>query len=153
MSSDPLGAYFKTPKSGIGDYFATTPGGELTGIGRSPDGLGKTGKQGFLSLSPAVRDIRRLTAVRQQRRALRGLGAEGDAPVPVVTETGISPGMMAAGIVLGTVVRGACGYAVGKAVAPSADKEKSYARWGIVIGIFGGVLGMGIQAAVALSKR
>lgn len=162
MTSDPLGAYFPTPKNGvtpIGDYFSATPGGQLTGFGASPDGLGSAArsKTSLLNLSPAIRDVRKLTAARKQRkrRALTGLGAEGDpAVIPAVVEDpAASPAVIAMGLFLGVVVRGAAGYAVGKAVAPSADKEKSYALWGIPIGVFFGTLGLGVQAAVSLSKR
>ena len=121
--SDPLGAYFPTPKNGgngMGSYFTATPGGQLTGLGRSPDGLGKS----LTDISPLFRDLQRLRASRKRGRAFSGLGAEGDPAAPIVpSEPSVSPAVIFTGLLLGAAVRGACGYAVGKAVAPSSDAD------------------------------
>lgn len=156
MAKTSLSEYFDGGRGGqsVGDYFSMTPGGELTGLGAhnrlvrrgtgaSPDGLGR-----LSNASPGLRDLRQL------KRGLFGLGQEAPVePEPVDSaRLGTSPGAIALAATIGIAVRGWAGYTVGKAVAPSRDKQKKYAYWGIPNGIFFGALGLGIQAAVGLSK-
>ena len=126
-------------------------------VSGSPDGLGAT-----TSLIPQPYQPRR--AVPQQRavsgeimagaqhpmrgllQAVRGLGADSDTG-------GFSPAALAFGALLGIAVRAGAGYFVGKAVAPSRDSEGKYAAWGIVAGVFGGTIGLGIEAAIALNNK
>lgn len=142
-----MGDYFaSTPggqMTGLGDYFSTTPGGQMTGLGRSPDGLGS-----LADLSPFVRDWKRF---RRAGKGLRGLGQ--DEPQTETVQSPYSPAVVGGALLVGALVRGWAGYAVGNAVAPDAASQNKWAWWGVPIGIFFGTLGLGIQAAVALSKR
>lgn len=152
-----LGEYFETTPGGgetLGDYFSMTPGGDLTGFGGplavsgSPDGLGALGR--VANLSPLLRDVQ------NYRRSTKGLGQDPSVPSAPVSNGGMpspSPATLMVGVLTGAVVRGVAGYWVGKAVAPSAQSERKYALWGIPVGIFFGTLGLGIEAAIALSKK
>lgn len=146
-----VGDYFETTPggqlTGFGDYFETTPGGQMTGVGGSPDGLGRALGR-VTDLSPLMRDWRRF----RQARGMRGLGQD-DPAQPTEVSSGASPAMIGTALVLGAIIRGAAGYAVGKAVAPNSESERSYALWGIPVGILFGTLGLGVEAAIALSKR
>lgn len=119
----------------------------MTGIGRSPDGIGRA-LGSITDLSPLLRDWHRY----KNARGMRGLG-EDPAQTQVVNVSPPSPAMIGTALVLGSIVRGAAGYAVGKAVAPNSESERSYALWGIPVGILFGTLGLGVEAAIALSKR
>lgn len=157
-----VGEYFDGGSGGqpvsTGSYFTATPGGQMTGVGRSPDGLGRLG-----DLFPIAKD---LSALRPQRPAprLAGLGMglgmgplgqePGELPPEELTASPVVPPRIAiAAALIGIAIRGAAGYYIGRAVAPSADKEKKYAMWGIPNAIVFGTLGLGVQAAIGFNKR
>lgn len=137
---EPVGSFFELPLQPAAPLRQPT--------GASPDGIGNV-----LSLSPLVRDWRRM-----RQRSTAGLGqSESTPPVPPLQEEPIiniaSPGALVAWFILGAVARGAGGYFVGKAIAPSQQKELKYALWGIPVAILFGSLGLGVEAGIALSKR
>ena len=141
------------------------PYGALRG---SPDGLGAYSRLGqmptpsafnagvlgrALGHSPLVRGL----------RAVSGLGAD-DPATPTTstapnsipgTATGVvaASGLLVAAVAVGLVLTGVSGYYVGKAVAPSRDRESKYAWWGVVAALAGGPIGLGIESAVALSHK
>lgn len=154
-----VGEYFDGGSGGepvsTGSYFTATPGGQMTGVGRSPDGLGRLGE-----LFPIAGDLKAFR-VRPQRPAPRlagiGMGPLGQeeplAPEPAGPTPVAVSSMTVAAVVLGIAIRGVAGYYVGRAVAPSADKEKKYAMWGIPNAIVFGTLGLGVQAAIGFNNR
>lgn len=153
LSKSSTGAYFEMTPGGrqtpVGDYFEMTPGGDLTSrvptapTSGTPDGLGKVAH-----LSPLLRDWRRY-------RQVSGLGQDAEAPTvqTATVDPQVSAALVATGLVLGALVRGVSGYVVGRAVAPNPQSETKYAMIGIPVGVFFGTFGLGVQAAVALSKR
>lgn len=152
----PVGEYFENSPGGdasLGDYFSTTRGGQMTGlgsrnitqVGRSPDGLGSV-----FDMSPLLRDVRKV------RRSIRGLGQDenqGQGTEGLVAQEPTNTAALVTALLFGAFVRGTAGYLVGKAVAPDENRETKYALWGIPAAIFLGTLGLGIEGAVALSKR
>jgi hypothetical protein len=125
----------------------------VEGMGASPDGIGS---MPMLAPAPArpmpravsgsvekaipiLRDVRRVS----RARSVRGLGD--DAELPVVAVVGL--------VVLGMALRGTAGYFAGKAMAPSAHKETSYAWTGAGVAIVFGALGLGVQGIVALRSH
>ena len=128
-------------------------------VSGTPDGLGRasTGMQPYVpyQMVPAPRRNQSMSgdivnAVQHPMRgimqAVKGLGADSDTG-------GFSPAAVAFGALLGIAIRAGAGYFVGKAVAPSRDSEGKYAAWGIVAGVFGGTIGLGIEAAIALNNK
>ncbi len=94
-----------------------------------------------LSGSPLIRGM----------RAVSGLGdatPPGTAAAPVAVS-----GFLVAAVAVGLVMTGVGSYYVGKAVAPSRDKESKYAWWGVFAGLAGGPLGLGVEALVALNHK
>lgn len=134
--------------SGIGSY-AYRSGS----LGRPAPRGAVAGLGSFLMGSPLLRSV----------QILRGRGTAGlgdGAPATVApADTTIAPAvqqvsaMLVASVALGIVVTGVSGYYVGKAVAPSRDRENKYAWWGVAAALFGGPLGLGIEAAVALEHK
>lgn len=123
----------------------------------SPDGIGaysrlyqmptpsatKSGVLGsILSGSPIVRGM----------RAVSGLGDAATPPGGAAAPVAVSSFLVAA-VALGLVATGVGSYYVGKAVAPSRDKESKYAWWGVAAGLGLGPLGLGIEALVALNHK
>ncbi len=130
------------------------------GMRGSPDGIGSysrlyqmptpsatnSGVLGsLLNGSPLVRGI----------RAVSGLGDAAATPAvpgtaaPVAAASAIVIAAAAAGILLS----GIGGYYVGKAVAPSRDRESKYAWWGVAAALLGGPIGLGIEAIIALEHK
>ena len=136
----------------------------LAPLGASPDGIGaysrlyqmptpsamNNGVLGrVLSGSPLIRGF----------RAMSGLGDDA-APAPatpagVQTGTAVAgaSGLLVAAAAVGLVLTGVGSYYVGKAVAPSRDKESKYAWWGVAAGLLGGPFGLGIEAIIALEHK
>lgn len=122
----------------------------LAPFGASPDGIGayapgratRDGSLGLFGGSPLARSIQAL-------RRKRGLGD--DAIVSSAPQ--VAGGVLVAAVVLGLAVTGVASYYVGKAIAPSRDKESKYAWWGVFAGLVGGPVGLGIEAGVALSHK
>lgn len=126
-SPDGIGAYSRL-------YEMPTPSASRNGV------LGT-----IFSGSPLVRGI----------QAVSGLG--GDASTTAATTTGAAveaaSGILVAAVAVGLVLTGVGSYYVGKAVAPSRDKEVSYAWWGVAAGLVLGPVGLGIEAAIALNHK
>lgn len=125
--------------------------------GTSPDGIGGLGA--YVS-SPIQHGPNRgyslgrvLPIVRDAKQIL----GTGDDATPVSAPSsyysGISPAALAALAVLGIAIRGGCGYVVGRAIAPSADRKTKYAWWGVFAAVVGGTAGLAIEGAVALSHK
>jgi len=90
---------------------------------------------------------------------MSGLGDDA-APAPatpagVQTGTAVAgaSGLLVAAVAVGLVLTGVGSYYVGKAVAPSRDKESKYAWWGVAAGLLGGPFGLGIEAIIALEHK
>lgn len=125
----------------------------LAPFGASPDGIGfaqpRATRDGSLGLglfggSPLARGLKAITTSR--RRPL------GDDAV-ITSAPQVAGGVLVAAVVLGLAMTGVASYYVGKAVAPSRDKEAKYAWWGVFAGLVGGPVGLGIEAGVALSHK
>jgi hypothetical protein len=167
-----LGDYFDTTEGGtvdqpVGSYFESTPGGHQTppgageyftagqpmvrqaAAGASPDGIGRA-LGDVLSLSPLVRDLRKLRPRPASYAAAAGFG---QTETELEARPPINPQLAVAAVMTGVIVRGIAGYFVGKAVAPSQQVEKKYAWWGVPTAIIFGTVGMGVEAGIALSKR
>jgi len=133
-----LGEYFDEPMSGMGEYF-NEPMSGLGAIARTPQR-----RPGVLSslgkYSPAL-------------SALGALSADATPPTTNVPATGHNYPVGLGMALLGAAISAGAGYFVGKAVAPSRDKQMKYALWGVAAGLFLGPLGLGIEAAVALHHR
>lgn len=140
------GGSFQPTRVGTGQLFA--PPAPLRATGASPDGIGSA-LGDVLSFSPLVRDVRRI----KNRGRMSGVGQQDSPEAPTVIEPAVPAGWLVAAMLLGVVVRGAAGYFVGKAVAPSEQAEGKYAWWGVPTAILFGTLGMGVEAGIALSKR
>lgn len=124
----------------------------LAPFGSSPDGIGaysrlgtmpvpgsyQNGSLGFTG-SPVINAIKRIA------RRNQGLG-DASAAAPVLAGS-----MLVAAVVVGLAATGVAGYYVGKAVAPSRDRESKYAWWGVAAALLGGPVGLGIEAGVALT--
>lgn len=133
----------------------------LAPFGSSPDGIGglgaysrlgqmpvpgayQSGSLGFTG-SPVINAIKRIA----RRNAVSGLGdstVTGGAAAPVLAGS-----LLVAAVVVGLAATGVAGYYVGKAVAPSRDRESKYAWWGVAAALLGGPVGLGIEAGVALT--
>ena len=80
-------------------------------------------------------------------QALQGLGADPSAGVLAAVA-----GLGVAIVVVGTALRAAAGYYVGKAVAPSAEQESKYGVAGAIAGVGLGVVGIAAVSGFALMK-
>lgn len=137
--------------AGIGEYQDDSSGFRpLAPFGASPDGIGHVPYVPFQqptaygSLgSPLLGAIKTIT----RGRGVSGLGDDGASAAPVAAASGL----LIAAVVAGLAITGVSGYYVGKAVAPSHDKESQYAWWGVFAALVGGPIGLGIESAVALS--
>ena len=123
------------------------------GAGPGPLRAVTDGSLGFLMTSPLVDAA---------KAAMKGLGtteADGfqkNAPLTherldsgdYRTCTTLSPGMS----LFRVVASGIFAYHIGKAVAPSAAKEKKYAMWAVPIGLLSPYLGLGCMAMYAMKK-
>lgn len=124
-------------------------------MGSSPDGIGAYARLGHMPVpaayqngslgftgSPLINAVKRIA----RRNQLSGLGDAGSAAAPVLA------GSLLVGVVIvGLAATGVAGYYVGKAVAPSRDRESKYAWWGVAAALLGGPVGLGIEAGVALT--
>lgn len=157
-----LGEYFTEPVSGLGEYF-TEP---VSGLGeyvesantdavQAAAGLGATAidrfgrapapRVGIARYSPLLGALGQATeAIEQKKNGLVVFGPDGQ-PVSRTTIFAV--------LAVGLAVRGGLGYMAGKAMTPSGSKESTWAWTGVAAAIFGGTLGLGIQGAVALSKK
>lgn len=131
--------------------------GPLAPFGSSPDGIGglgaysrlgmpqsgayRSGSLGFTG-SPVINAIQRIA----RRNHVSGLGDDSSAAAPVLAGS-----VLVAAVAVGLAATGVAGYYVGKAVAPSRDRESKYAWWGVVAALLGGPVGLGIEAGVALT--
>lgn len=129
-------------------------------LGSSPDGIGaysrlydmptpgatRSGVLGcVLNGSPLIRGL----------RAVSGLGDDASSTASATTGAAVqaASGILVAAVAVGLVASGVGSYYVGKAVAPSRDKETSYAWWGVAAGLLLGPVGLGIEAAIALNHK
>jgi hypothetical protein len=138
-SPDGIGAYSRL-------YQMPTPGAFNSGV------LGRIAQS-----SPLIRGL----------RAVSGLGA--DATTTPATTATTDPGavtaalpgaavagasaILVAAVAVGLVLTGVSGYYVGKAVAPTSDKENEYAWWGVFAALAGGPIGLGIEAVIGLNHK
>lgn len=127
----PYGSLAASP-DGIGAYARSAPGVYQPGA-QNGGSLGALG-------SPLLNAIKTLSGG-------RALGDDAASAAPVAAASGL----LIAAVVVGLAVTGASGYYVGKAVAPSHDKQSKYAWWGVFAALVGGPVGLGIESAVALS--
>jgi hypothetical protein len=131
----PLGRGMAGSPDGIGAYSRLyqmpTPGASRSGV------LGS-----FFTGSPLVSGI----------RAVSGLG-EDAASATTGQAVQAASGILVAAVAVGLVLTGVGSYYVGKAVAPSRDKEATYAWWGVVAGLVGGPIGLGIESMIALNHK
>lgn len=142
------------------------PYGALRG---SPDGIGAYSRLGHMPTPSSFNSgvLGRVMAgspLVRGMRAISGLGADDPAATPAAANTSTSvpglatgvvaaSGLLVAAVAVGLVLTGVSGYYVGKAVAPSRDRESKYAWWGVVAALAGGPIGLGIESAVALSHK
>jgi hypothetical protein len=99
------------------------------------------GKLRLFALSPVV-------------SAMRGLGDDPVIPgAPATPLIGRASGtdVVWAMVILGLV--GAASYQAGKAIAPSHDARSTWGWIGVPVGLFTGVLGLGIMGYVANGKK
>jgi len=126
-----------SPWNGNAGLTLTPPATSGLGIhdcNHNPDGLGKFD---LLSLSPMVQAYRRA----QAEQAAHGLG-----------QTGVGT-LIGGALVLYALTYGTLGYFAGKAMAPSKQNEKGYATAGVLLAIFGGVVGLGAEGIYASTKK
>ena len=96
----------------------------------------------------------RLFALSPVAVAMKGLGADATA-----TDVGFQVEynrMEAAGVALGIaiiVAAGALSYQAGKAMAPSGGNKSTWGMIGVPVGLFTGVLGLGVMGVVANQKK
>lgn len=148
--------------AGIGHYGSDDDFRPLAPFGSSPDGIGayarpvpygvpqngaiNSGSLGkIFGGSPLLRALDAL-----KPKSVSGLGLGDDAsvsPAPVYAASGLLVAVVAVGIAATAV----SGYYVGKAVAPSREKQTKYAWWGVAAALLGGPVGLGIESAVALT--
>lgn len=131
----PLGRGMAGSPDGIGAYSRLynmpTPGATRSGV------LGS-----FFTGSPLVSGI----------RAVSGLGDDA-ATATTGQAVQAASGILVAAVAVGLVLTGVGSYYVGKAVAPSRDKETAYAWWGVVAGLGLGPIGLGIESMIALNHK
>ena len=106
------------------------------------------GKYGLLALSPVV-------------AAVKGLGDDAPAPATDPTAPMMAPVMTPVpakaadvawtAIFLGVVA--AVSYSAGKAMAPSREDRSTWGWIGVPVGLFGGVIGLGVMGAVSNGKK
>jgi hypothetical protein len=113
------------------------PAGAMT---QAAAGTGAVGKSRFFALSPVV-------------AAIRGLG---DAPADTGTGVPVDTKMTSADMawmlaILG--VAGALSYQAGKAIAPSRQDATTWGWIGVPVGLFTGVLGLGVMGIVANKRK
>ncbi len=117
------------------------PPGTITeaAAGTGTNGLGKLR---LFGLSPVV-------------AAMRGLGEDSS----VVTGPMAMPGTSKVGtgdVVWGVLILGAVGalsYQAGKAIAPSREKQTTWGWIGVPVGLFTGVVGLGVMGFVANQRK
>jgi hypothetical protein len=101
-------------------------------------GAGALGKSRFFALSPVV-------------AAVKGLG-DSDASVVSATDQRMTGGdILWTAAILG--IAGALSYQVGKAIAPSRQDASTWGWIGVPVGLFTGVLGLGVMGVVANQKK
>jgi hypothetical protein len=128
-------------------------------LGGSPDGIGAYSRLGsmpaqyqgaatrsgvlgsFFMGSPLVNGI----------RAVSGLGDDAAATTGQAVQA--ASGLLVAAVAVGLVLTGVGSYYVGKAIAPSRDKESTYAWWAVLAGLGLGPLGLGIESVIALNHK
>ncbi len=141
----------------------------LAPFGSSPDGIGAYSRLGHMPVPKAYNSgvlgkVLSVSPLVQGLRAMSGLGDTTAAPAtpassasPAVAASGEAiagaSAILVAAALTGLVLSGMAGYFVGKAVAPSRDKESKYAWWGVFAGLVGGPVGLGIEAIVALEHK
>jgi hypothetical protein len=166
--------------AGTGEYNpAAYP---MAPFGSSPDGIGvysrvysppqsgatKSGVLGALAnSSPLVRGLRAMSGLGDDATTTTPSSTAAPATVapsalpsvsPAVSPGGaaavaVASGTLVAAAFLGLALTGLGGYYVGKAVAPSSDKESKYAWWGVAAALLGGPIGLGIEAIIALDHK
>lgn len=138
----PLAPYGSSP-DGIGALSSSGSLGAYSRLAQMPvPSAYQNGSLGFTG-SPVINAIKRIA----RRNAVSGLGDAGaSAAAPV-----LAGGLLVGVVIVGLAATGVAGYYVGKAVAPSRDRESKYAWWGVAAALLGGPVGLGIEAGVALT--
>jgi|HubBroStandDraft_2_1064218.scaffolds.fasta_scaffold943800_1 hypothetical protein len=149
--------------AGTGQYNPAAYPMAPLGLRGSPDGIGsysrlyqmptpsatRSGVLGrVLNGSPLVRGFRAVSGLGDDAAAAPATALPGTA-APVAAASAI----VVAAAVTGIVLSGVGGYYVGKAVAPSRDRESKYAWWGVAAALLGGPIGLGIEAIIALEHK
>lgn len=138
--------YQAAGRPGIGEYLTATGNG----------GMGATAIERAHAMPMMRIDRPRGGFFRTAANVSPAIGALGQAAEAVDEGRNGNAGAAAAIVavaVMGLAIRGVAGYFVGKAVAPSEDKETAYAWGGVLASVFLGTIGLGIEAGVALSQR
>lgn len=131
-------------------------------FGASPDGIGaymlpspratRAGVLGAIAnASPLIRGFRAVSGLGDD--AATTTAAATPAAIPGAAPVAAVSGLLVAAVAIGLVASGVASYYVGKAVAPSRDRESEYAWWGVVAGLLGGPVGLGVEAIVALNAK
>jgi len=129
----------------------------LAPLGASPDGIGAYSRLYEMPTPSATRNgvLGKVLSGSPLIRGFRAVSGLGDATATPQTGTAVvaASGLLVAAVAVGLVLTGVGSYYVGKAVAPSRDKESKYAWWGVAAGLLGGPLGLGIEAVIALEHK
>jgi hypothetical protein len=128
-SPDGIGAYSRL-------YQMPTPGATRSGV------LGS-----FFTGSPLINGIRAVSGLGDDAATTANANALPGAAVEAAS------GILVAAVAVGLVLTGVGSYYVGKAVAPSRDKESTYAGWGVVAGLLGGPIALGVESMIALNHK
>lgn len=124
-----------------GDYF-TADGGRLEVVNPYAPGGPYAGPDYSALYSPVA-------------YAMRGLGADGDGPLPTVPGSGGQLQEKTSGDTLSRaaymLLMGVGGFVAGKAMAPDEEQENLYGVGGVLLGLLAGPLGLGVLGGIALT--
>jgi hypothetical protein len=129
------------------------------GMRGSPDGIGSYSRLYEMPTPSATSSgvLGRVLNGSPLVRAVRAVSGLGDATTPTVpgaaAPVAAASAVVIAAAAVGIVLSGVGGYYVGKAVAPSRDRESKYAWWGVAAALLGGPIGLGIEAIIALEHK
>lgn len=120
---------------------------------RVPGQLLPVGARYWANMGKPINALQGLGQTLTSEEAAALILSEGsDVPTaPIATRAAVGVGTNL--IIAGVLVRGALGYAAGRAMAPSAAQKNTYGWWGVLAGGVFGVPGLALQGAMALSKK
>lgn len=136
--------------------------GPYRSMSGSPDGTSGLGSYSLLNHMPTPRahsngvlgKVLSGSPIVRAARAVSGLGDDAGTPAAQTGQAVATvSAFLVAAVAVGLVATGVGGYYVGKAVAPSSQKEVEYAWWGVAAALVGGPIGLGIEALVALNHK